>query len=130
MHDEIAHMRVVDGAVGGVLPGVVGFRVIRIDADDVERLQVAELDPVERGELAPEHEMEQLLPARLWPRPLPPCCSVLLPRSSDFAETRARDLRGSCARSAADAARVPLATRLGKRGVGTVVADAPRRDGR
>jgi hypothetical protein len=28
MHDKVAHMGVVDGAVGGVLPGVVGLRVM------------------------------------------------------------------------------------------------------
>src|SRR5262249_56578064 len=38
----------------------VGLGVIRIDADDVERLQVGELDSVERGELSSEDEMEEL----------------------------------------------------------------------
>jgi hypothetical protein len=35
MHDEIAHLRVVDGALGGALPGVIGLFVIWKDADDV-----------------------------------------------------------------------------------------------
>src|SRR4029077_12910741 len=61
MHDEIAHMRVVHGAVGGVLPSVIGLRVIGVDADDVEGLEVAELYSLERGELSPEHEVKQLL---------------------------------------------------------------------
>jgi len=40
MHDKVPHMSVVDGAVRGVLPGVVGLRIVGIDADDVERLEV------------------------------------------------------------------------------------------
>jgi hypothetical protein len=44
MHDEVAHMSVVYRTVGGVLPGVIGLRVIGIDADDIELLEIAEFD--------------------------------------------------------------------------------------
>jgi hypothetical protein len=37
------------------------FRVAGIDADDVERRNVGELDLVERLEFAAEHEVQQLL---------------------------------------------------------------------
>src|SRR6185312_479509 len=65
MHDEVAHMSVVNGAVGGVLPGVVGLRVVWVDADDIELLEIAELDFAERRKLASEHEVKQLLTAFL-----------------------------------------------------------------
>src|SRR3989337_3391297 len=65
MHDKVAHMGVVDGAVSGVLPGVIGPRIVGIDADNVERLEVAELDLVERRKLASEHEVKHLSPAPL-----------------------------------------------------------------
>ena len=42
--DEVAHVRVVDAALGGRLPGLVGFGVVGEDADDVERLDVGEVD--------------------------------------------------------------------------------------
>jgi hypothetical protein len=62
MHDEIADMRVVNGPVCGVFPGIEGLGVIGIDADDVERLEIAELYFVQRGKLSSEHEVKQLLP--------------------------------------------------------------------
>jgi len=40
MHDEVPHMGVVHGPVRGVFPGVVGLRIIRIDADNIEFLEV------------------------------------------------------------------------------------------
>jgi hypothetical protein len=71
MHDEIAHMGVVHAPVGCVAPGGVRLGVIRVDADDIERLQVEELDSVEGGELTAEDEMEELPRATLSPA-LPP----------------------------------------------------------
>ena len=63
MHDEIAHLRVVDRHLRLLLPGVVGLGVVRIDADDVERCEVAETHALQRFQLAAEHQMEQLLRA-------------------------------------------------------------------
>src|SRR5262249_23213518 len=60
MHDEIAHLRVIDASLRGVAPGCMGLGIIWIDADDIERLEIGELDLVERRELAAEHEMQQL----------------------------------------------------------------------
>src|SRR6185436_13412190 len=62
--DEVAHMRVVHGALRHRLPGLVGLRIARIHADDVQRAEVGELDVGERLELAAEHEVKQLLG---WP---------------------------------------------------------------
>ena len=61
VNDEVAHLRVVHGALRHRLPGLVGLRVVRIHADEVERVEVCELHVVERFELATEHEVEQLL---------------------------------------------------------------------
>src|SRR3989304_7530911 len=127
MHDKVAHMGVVDGAVSGVLPGVIGPRIVGIDADNVERLEVAELDLAERLKLASEHEVKQLPPARLGavlcghaPSPHP---------VGNFAEVIARGLRGPCARSRADAE--PFRSPLGSKNAGTRgYSGAPRRDGR
>ena len=59
MHNEIAHMGVIDAPVRRVTPSGVSLRKVRVDADDIERLQISELDPAERRKLAPEYEMEQ-----------------------------------------------------------------------
>src|SRR5262245_55194155 len=61
MDDEIAHLGVVHGSLRHPLPGLVGFGVARIDADDVEVTRIGELDGVERGELAAKHEVQELL---------------------------------------------------------------------
>src|SRR5438105_2592529 len=60
MHDEIPHVRVVDGALRLALPGRVGAGVIGIDADDVDVRQVLEVDRVETVQLAAEDKMQQL----------------------------------------------------------------------
>jgi hypothetical protein len=41
MDDEVAHLGVVHGPLRQGLPGFVSFRVVGIDADDVERLEVS-----------------------------------------------------------------------------------------
>src|SRR5262245_20985072 len=60
MNDEVAHMSVVDGLLRLRLPGRIGGGVVRINADDVELVEVPELDPIEIGELAAENQMQQL----------------------------------------------------------------------
>ena len=47
MHDEIAHMGVVDAPLRRVAPGGEGLGIIRIDADDIERFEIREFDLVE-----------------------------------------------------------------------------------
>src|SRR5262249_33420799 len=64
MHDEIAHMGVVDGLLRLRAPRRKGGGVIGIDADEVELVQILELGAVELRELAAEHEMQQLLGPR------------------------------------------------------------------
>jgi hypothetical protein len=59
--DEIANLRVVDGALRHGLPRLVGLDVVRIDADDVERRDVGELHAVQRFQLSAEDEVEELL---------------------------------------------------------------------
>jgi len=61
MHDEIAHMRVVDGALGSAAPGLGGFLVVWINADNVEFFGVFERDAIKLRELAAEHQMKKLL---------------------------------------------------------------------
>ena len=60
MHDEVAHLGVVDGRLRLRLPGRVGRGVVREDADHVELRQVLELDILEALELAAEDEVEEL----------------------------------------------------------------------
>ena len=67
MDDEIAHLRIVDGLLRLRLPGGVGGRVVRIDADDVELVEVLEFGAVEVRQLAAEDEMQQLAVRRLRP---------------------------------------------------------------
>src|SRR4051812_5732884 len=61
MHDEISHMRVVHCLLRLGLPGRIGGRIIRIDADEIELVQILEVDCVELAESAAKYEMEQLL---------------------------------------------------------------------
>ena len=60
MDDEVAHMRVVDGLLRLGLPGGIGGGVVRIDADDVELVEILEFDAAELGQFAAEDEMQQL----------------------------------------------------------------------
>src|SRR5215210_3916075 len=53
MHDEIAHMRIVDGLLRFCFPGRVGCRVIRKNADDIKLAKIAEFKIVDPRELAP-----------------------------------------------------------------------------
>src|SRR6476660_10273203 len=97
MHDEITHMGIVDAPLRRVAPRRVGLRIVRIDADDIERLEIGELDFFERRELAAEYEMQELPRACL--------CPVLCRHDSvsdcsltPLSRKRLRGLRGSCAR--------------------------------
>src|SRR5713226_3960445 len=100
--DEVAHMRVVDGALRLGLPGGVGRCVVRIDADEVEPVEIAERDVVELLELSAEHEMQQLLGSGLT-------------RHRLGVPTRARP--GTCPLSAASMSASP--------GLGLAERDAP-----
>ena len=61
MHNEIAHLRVVDGALGGALSGVIGLFVIRKDANDVEIVGIFEFGALQVLEFTAEDEMQKLL---------------------------------------------------------------------
>jgi len=61
MHDEIAHVRVVDRLLRLCTPRRVGLGVIRINADDVDFIEILEFDISDPGEFAAKHEMQQLL---------------------------------------------------------------------
>src|SRR5581483_4931984 len=67
--DEVAHMRVVDGLLRLGLPGDIGTGVIRVDADDVDLVEIAELVAAEFGEFAAEDQMQQLRLFRTWLNP-------------------------------------------------------------
>src|SRR5262249_35688556 len=59
--DEVAHMGVVHGGLRPGPPGRECARVVRIDADDVELVEVLEREIVQVGKFATEHKMQQLL---------------------------------------------------------------------
>src|SRR5690606_16559291 len=58
--DEVAHMRVIDRLLRLGAPYRLRLGVVRIDADNVERLQIRELDLVRRRQFASEYEVEKL----------------------------------------------------------------------
>src|SRR6185312_14469780 len=60
VHDEIAHVRVVDGLLRLRLPGDIGGGIVRINADDVELVEILELRAAEIGQFAADDEMEEL----------------------------------------------------------------------
>src|SRR5262249_7725498 len=64
VHDEIAHLRVVHGALRLRLPGRVGARVVRVEPDDVDLVDVLEPDVIDIRQLTAENEMQQLLRRR------------------------------------------------------------------
>src|SRR5215471_19044927 len=57
VHDEVAHVSIVDGLLRLRLPGGVGGGVIGIDPDNVQLVEVSEQDAVQVGEFAAEDEM-------------------------------------------------------------------------
>jgi len=67
MHDKIAHMSVIDAPLRRVAPRREGLGIVRVDADDIERLQIGELDFVERRKLPAEYKMQKLSRAFLCP---------------------------------------------------------------
>src|SRR5512144_364618 len=60
VNDEIAHVRVVDSLLRLCLPCDVGARIVRVDADDVDLVEILELSASELAELAAEDEVKQL----------------------------------------------------------------------
>ena len=58
--DEIAHMRIVHRQLRLRLPCRKRRRIIRIDSDNIEIVQVAELDVRERRQFAAENEVKAL----------------------------------------------------------------------
>ena len=60
VNDEVAHARIVDGALRRTLPGVVRRLVVRIGADEIDRSQILELGTVEMLQLAADDEVQQL----------------------------------------------------------------------
>src|SRR5207253_409793 len=60
MHDEVAHVGVVDRLLRFRLPGSISGGVVGINADDIQLAEIAELDAVQIRELTTEYEVEQL----------------------------------------------------------------------
>src|SRR6185295_7432199 len=61
VYDEIAHVGIVHTTLRRGFPGFVGFRIVGVDADDVEGVRVDEFGAVQSLQLAAEDEVEQLL---------------------------------------------------------------------
>ena len=66
MDDEIAHLRIVDRALRLGPPGGVGGRIIRVEADDLDVVEILEDVLLEIDELAADHEVKQLLRGTIW----------------------------------------------------------------
>src|SRR5258708_1471788 len=60
VHDEVTHLRVVDGLLRLCPPRDVGLGVIRIDTDNVELVEILEFDTSDVSEFTAEHEVQQL----------------------------------------------------------------------
>lgn len=60
VHDEIAHVSIVDRLLRLGSPCRMGRRVIRENADKIQLFQIAEFDLLQVGKLAAEDEMQQL----------------------------------------------------------------------
>src|SRR3954466_11120231 len=66
MHDEVTHMRVVDGLLRLGLPRGVGGGIVGIEAEHVETVEILTLMPREVGECAAKNEKRQLGTNRVW----------------------------------------------------------------
>jgi len=60
MNDEITHMGIVHAGLRLGFPRAVRGLVVRIDADNVERVEIAELGAAQLFELAAEHQVQKL----------------------------------------------------------------------
>lgn len=60
MDDEVAHPRVVHRRLGLALPGIVGGRVIREHADDINRLEIGEADTLDILKFPAKYQMKEL----------------------------------------------------------------------
>ena len=58
MDDDIAHLGIVDRALRRAPPGILGALVVVVEAHDVERLQVDEIEGAGVLDPAAEDEME------------------------------------------------------------------------
>ena len=58
--NEVTHLSVVDGTLRGGFPGFFGLRVVRIDTNDVEFVEILELNGVEICEFTSKHEVQKL----------------------------------------------------------------------
>src|SRR5689334_3917806 len=61
MDDEIAHLRVVDRALRLGAPGDVSGRIVRIEADDLDLVEILEGVVLEVEQLTADDEVKQLL---------------------------------------------------------------------
>jgi len=61
VHDEVAHVSIVDGLLRLRLPGRIGGCIVRIDADDIQLVEILELDVVQILELATKDKVQKLL---------------------------------------------------------------------
>src|SRR5262249_46515332 len=66
VHNEIAHVGVVDRLLRLGLPGGISGRVVREYPDDVHLVEVLEGDVLEIDEFTAKHKVEQLLRGAVW----------------------------------------------------------------
>ena len=57
VHHEVAHVGVVDSLLRLRLPGSIGGRVVRIDADDIQLVEILEFDVAQILELTTKDKM-------------------------------------------------------------------------
>ena len=60
MHDEVAHLGVVDGFARLAKPGLVRLRVVRKKSDHIQLREILEINILDVMELAAKDEMNQL----------------------------------------------------------------------
>ena len=61
MDDEITHVGVVDCHLRLLLPRLIGLRIIGINPDDIEVVEIVEPDLIETDEFAAKDKMQKLL---------------------------------------------------------------------
>src|SRR5262245_38824507 len=87
VHDEIAHMGVIDRLLRLRFPSDISGGVVGINSDDIQLVDIPELDTVQISEFAAEDEMQQLCALRLVRHDLK---SLAIPLDPDRSVTRTR----------------------------------------
>lgn len=60
VHDEVAHVRIVNGSLGGALPGSLCRRVVGENPNNVNLVEILKPEPFQVFQFSAKYQMQQL----------------------------------------------------------------------